>query len=102
MQRPLRGVRPTIPILAVLAVLAMVMGLMVPVTAQVEADRYVAADGVDDSECIDPEAPCATIDYAISVSDEGEGITVGAGEYEGAAAGQSVRRHGTDLREARC
>ena len=90
MQRPLRGVRPTIPILAVLAVLAMVMGLMVPVTAQVEADRYVAADGVDDSECIDPEAPCATIDYAISVSDEGDVISVGPGEYDGATVGQSV------------
>ena len=43
--------------------------------------RYVATTGADAGDCIDAVAPCATIEYAAGVADEGDEVQVAEGTY---------------------
>jgi hypothetical protein len=60
-------------------------GNMWPVAAAV--NRFVSVSGSDTNfdktpnDCTDPEAPCATIQHAISVAGNGDLIVLGAGTY---------------------
>lgn len=42
---------------------------------------YVAEHGADRGDCLDPDAPCASIGYALSVAGKGAEIRVAAGTY---------------------
>ncbi len=46
-----------------------------------EDPLFVAEDGVDRGDCLDPGAPCATIGYALSVAGKGAEVRVAAGTY---------------------
>jgi predicted GH43/DUF377 family glycosyl hydrolase len=47
-----------------------------------EGDRYVATSGSDDlNACLDPAAPCLTIDHAVQMANAGESIFVAQGSY---------------------
>ncbi|MBN1812195.1 MAG: hypothetical protein JXA14_10200 [Anaerolineae bacterium] len=43
--------------------------------------RYVATSGVDGGNCLDPDNPCRTVQYAVDVSAGNETIKVAAGTY---------------------
>ncbi len=52
--------------------------------------RYVAPNGVDDGDCHDPAAPCATIVYAINQALPGDQVRVAAGTYYVAPAHRTL------------
>jgi choice-of-anchor B domain-containing protein len=49
--------------------------------SDLEKPLYVAPDGVDTGRCLDPETPCATIGYALTVVGKGGQIRVASGRY---------------------
>lgn len=52
---------------------------------------YVAVDGSDAADC-SAQAPCATIQHAVSVSQPGDSVEVGAGTYAGQVTVQQTVR----------
>jgi len=44
-------------------------------------DRFVHAEGVDNGQCKDASAPCATIEYALKQAQKGETVRVAQGTY---------------------
>ena len=57
--------------------------------------RYVAGAGaLDDTNCTDPQNPCATIDHAIAQATDGDAILVAAGSYTPVAIDKSVTIQG--------
>jgi hypothetical protein len=49
-------------------------------------DRYVATTGVDSGDCSDLAAPCASVQYAVDVANDGDAVLVATGIYTGAQA----------------
>jgi len=49
--------------------------------SDLEKPLYVAPDGVDSDRCHDPQTPCRTIGYALTVAGKGGQIRVAAGRY---------------------
>jgi choice-of-anchor B domain-containing protein len=49
--------------------------------SELEKPLYVATDGIDSGRCHDPDAPCRTIGYALSVVGKGGQIRVADGRY---------------------
>jgi choice-of-anchor B domain-containing protein len=66
-----------LPIIAVAATLA----ANALAHSDLEKPLYVAPDGVDNGRCQDPEMPCATIGYALTVVGKGGQIRVAGGRY---------------------
>ncbi len=63
-------------------VLAVVLLFLIIPAAAEPSTRYVdGASGVDSGFCDDPSAPCATINYAIGQSGDGDTILIAGGEY---------------------
>ncbi len=44
--------------------------------------RYVAPEGADAGDCDHRDAPCRTIGYALAQASHGDGVKVGAGDYD--------------------
>lgn len=49
-------------------------------------DRYVATTGVDSGDCSDLAAPCASVQYAVDVANDGDAVLVATGIYTGVQA----------------
>ena len=73
-------------------VLCIVIGIVAVVRPAGALDRYVSPAGVDVPGCVDPVAPCRTIQYAIDESAaSGDTIHAASGDYvENVLIGKSV------------
>jgi len=69
--------------LVLLALVFLTMGVGAPSAACAEGPivRYVAPTGADNGDCINPNSPCRTIQYAIDQAGSGDEIRIAAGIY---------------------
>lgn len=44
--------------------------------------RFIASDGVDNGDCLNPNAPCKTITYVVNLASKGDTIRIAEGEYQ--------------------
>jgi hypothetical protein len=68
--------------LCVVALAALLVLVGDPARAEATT-RYVATTGVDTGDCIDPNNPCGTVQYAVDAADEEDLIKVATGTYTG-------------------
>lgn len=77
--------------------LLMLWSMLTVSAAPVATNRYVAPTGVDSGACTSMAAPCATIQYALDQTGDGDVIVIAAGVYtENLHIAKSITLEGAD------
>src|SRR5690606_22585574 len=93
--QPIEAINHLFMIWATTAVaLASVLHIMAAPTAVASPIRYVQTDGRDPANnCLQPQAPCATLQHAVDQAQAGDQLWLASGHYSGVQQRQSITQH---------